>query len=84
MKLRRARVIHHVPVPGGVGPMTVATFIENTLQACIEYHDPRHNMATFPSLGKHPHVELRDLLAFGRLERESGARRRKSPLPMGW
>ena len=27
------------PVPGGVGPMTVATLIENTLQACVEYHD---------------------------------------------
>jgi methylenetetrahydrofolate dehydrogenase (NADP+)/methenyltetrahydrofolate cyclohydrolase len=26
------------PVPGGVGPMTVATLIENTLQACEEYH----------------------------------------------
>ncbi|EKE83820.1 bifunctional methylenetetrahydrofolate dehydrogenase/methenyltetrahydrofolate cyclohydrolase FolD [Idiomarina xiamenensis] len=26
------------PVPGGVGPMTVASLIENTLQACIEYH----------------------------------------------
>ncbi|RUO65711.1 bifunctional methylenetetrahydrofolate dehydrogenase/methenyltetrahydrofolate cyclohydrolase FolD [Pseudidiomarina planktonica] len=28
------------PVPGGVGPMTVATLIENTLQACEDYHDP--------------------------------------------
>ncbi|HGN1755017.1 TPA: bifunctional methylenetetrahydrofolate dehydrogenase/methenyltetrahydrofolate cyclohydrolase FolD [Proteus mirabilis] len=28
------------PVPGGVGPMTVATLIQNTLQACKEYHDP--------------------------------------------
>ncbi len=27
------------PVPGGVGPMTVATLIQNTLQACEEYHD---------------------------------------------
>ncbi|MTC72962.1 bifunctional methylenetetrahydrofolate dehydrogenase/methenyltetrahydrofolate cyclohydrolase FolD [Providencia sp. wls1919] len=26
-------------VPGGVGPMTVATLIQNTLQACEEYHD---------------------------------------------
>ncbi|WP_019250448.1 bifunctional methylenetetrahydrofolate dehydrogenase/methenyltetrahydrofolate cyclohydrolase FolD, partial [Yersinia pestis] len=25
------------PVPGGVGPMTVATLIQNTLQACEEY-----------------------------------------------
>jgi len=28
------------PVPGGVGPMTVATLLENTLQAA-EQHDPR-------------------------------------------
>lgn len=27
------------PVPGGVGPMTVASLIENTLQACVDYHD---------------------------------------------
>ena len=27
------------PVPGGVGPMTVATLIQNTLQACEEFHD---------------------------------------------
>lgn len=27
------------PVPGGVGPMTVATPIQNTLQACEEFHD---------------------------------------------
>ncbi|WP_225182214.1 bifunctional methylenetetrahydrofolate dehydrogenase/methenyltetrahydrofolate cyclohydrolase FolD [Pectobacterium aroidearum] len=27
------------PVPGGIGPMTVATLIQNTLQACEEYHD---------------------------------------------
>ena len=27
------------PVPGGVGPMTVGTLIQNTLQACEEYHD---------------------------------------------
>lgn len=26
------------PVPGGVGPMTVATLIENTLLACEQYH----------------------------------------------
>jgi methylenetetrahydrofolate dehydrogenase (NADP+)/methenyltetrahydrofolate cyclohydrolase len=26
------------PVPGGVGPMTVATLIENTLLACNEFH----------------------------------------------
>lgn len=29
------------PVPGGVGPMTVASLIENTLQACVDYHDAR-------------------------------------------
>lgn len=27
------------PVPGGVGPMTVGTLIQNTLQACEAYHD---------------------------------------------
>lgn len=27
------------PVPGGVGPMTVATLIQNTMQACEEFHD---------------------------------------------
>lgn len=27
------------PVPGGVGPMTVATLMQNTLQAYEEYHD---------------------------------------------
>ncbi|MDT9587047.1 MAG: bifunctional methylenetetrahydrofolate dehydrogenase/methenyltetrahydrofolate cyclohydrolase FolD [Candidatus Arsenophonus melophagi] len=27
------------PVPGGVGPMTVATLMQNTLQACEAYHD---------------------------------------------
>ncbi len=26
------------PVPGGVGPMTVASLIENTLEACEQYH----------------------------------------------
>ncbi|UDG80787.1 Bifunctional protein FolD protein [Candidatus Hartigia pinicola] len=31
------------PVPGGVGPMTVATLIQNTLQACEEYHDSSYN-----------------------------------------
>lgn len=28
------------PVPGGVGPMTVATLIQNTFDACEKYHDP--------------------------------------------
>ena len=27
------------PVPGGVGPMTVATLMENTLEACERFHD---------------------------------------------
>lgn len=27
------------PVPGGVGPMTVATLIQNTFDACEKYHD---------------------------------------------
>ncbi|MGL4859401.1 MAG: bifunctional methylenetetrahydrofolate dehydrogenase/methenyltetrahydrofolate cyclohydrolase FolD [Enterobacteriaceae bacterium] len=27
------------PVPGGVGPMTVATLMENTLDACEQFHD---------------------------------------------
>ncbi|WP_035343442.1 MULTISPECIES: bifunctional methylenetetrahydrofolate dehydrogenase/methenyltetrahydrofolate cyclohydrolase FolD [Dickeya] len=34
------RAAYITPVPGGVGPMTVATLIQNTLQACEEYHDP--------------------------------------------
>ena len=29
---------HITPVPGGVGPMTVASLIENTLLACEQYH----------------------------------------------
>ncbi|QKJ86250.1 bifunctional methylenetetrahydrofolate dehydrogenase/methenyltetrahydrofolate cyclohydrolase FolD [Paramixta manurensis] len=33
------RASYITPVPGGVGPMTVATLIENTLKACEEYHD---------------------------------------------
>ncbi|MGB8666133.1 MAG: bifunctional methylenetetrahydrofolate dehydrogenase/methenyltetrahydrofolate cyclohydrolase FolD [Serratia inhibens] len=33
------RAAYITPVPGGVGPMTVATLIQNTLQACEEYHD---------------------------------------------
>ncbi len=35
--VERASLI--TPVPGGVGPMTVATLMQNTLQACKEYHD---------------------------------------------
>jgi len=34
-----ARAAYITPVPGGVGPMTVATLIENTLEACERYHD---------------------------------------------
>ena len=34
-----ARASYIPPVPGGVGPMTVATLIENTLHACETYHD---------------------------------------------
>lgn len=35
--VKRAAFI--TPVPGGVGPMTVATLIQNTLQACEELND---------------------------------------------
>ena len=39
LKLRaQSRRLHH-PVPGGVGPMTVASLMENTLSACQDYHD---------------------------------------------
>lgn len=34
------RASYITPVPGGVGPMTVACLMENTLQACIELNDP--------------------------------------------
>lgn len=34
------RAVWITPVPGGVGPMTVATLMQNTLQACEMYHDP--------------------------------------------
>ncbi|MGF1737261.1 bifunctional methylenetetrahydrofolate dehydrogenase/methenyltetrahydrofolate cyclohydrolase FolD [Photobacterium satsumensis] len=37
--IARERARHITPVPGGVGPMTVATLIENTLLACEQYHD---------------------------------------------
>ncbi|MEA9390857.1 bifunctional methylenetetrahydrofolate dehydrogenase/methenyltetrahydrofolate cyclohydrolase FolD [Acerihabitans sp. TG2] len=33
------RASYITPVPGGVGPMTVATLIQNTLQACEDFHD---------------------------------------------
>ncbi|ARR49816.1 bifunctional methylenetetrahydrofolate dehydrogenase/methenyltetrahydrofolate cyclohydrolase FolD [Photobacterium damselae subsp. damselae] len=34
----KTRAKYITPVPGGVGPMTVATLIENTLLACEQYH----------------------------------------------
>lgn len=37
------RAAYITPVPGGVGPMTVATLIQNTLQACEEFHDVQPN-----------------------------------------
>lgn len=33
------RAAYITPVPGGVGPMTIASLLQNTLQACEEYHD---------------------------------------------
>ncbi len=35
-----ARASYITPVPGGVGPLTVATLMENTLYACETFHDP--------------------------------------------
>ncbi len=35
------RAGHITPVPGGVGPMTIACLLENTLYACQRYHDPQ-------------------------------------------
>lgn len=34
------RASYITPVPGGVGPMTVATLMQNTLQACNTWHAP--------------------------------------------
>lgn len=34
------RAAYITPVPGGVGPMTVATLMQNTLQACNTWHAP--------------------------------------------
>ncbi|WP_192945815.1 bifunctional methylenetetrahydrofolate dehydrogenase/methenyltetrahydrofolate cyclohydrolase FolD [Vibrio fluvialis] len=34
----RTRASFITPVPGGVGPMTVASLIENTMLACEQYH----------------------------------------------
>ncbi len=33
------RASYITPVPGGIGPMTIAMLIQNTLQACENYHD---------------------------------------------
>ncbi|RUO80395.1 bifunctional methylenetetrahydrofolate dehydrogenase/methenyltetrahydrofolate cyclohydrolase FolD [Idiomarina tyrosinivorans] len=38
-KAAAERASYITPVPGGVGPMTVASLIENTLEACEKYHD---------------------------------------------
>ncbi|XZQ57332.1 MAG: bifunctional methylenetetrahydrofolate dehydrogenase/methenyltetrahydrofolate cyclohydrolase FolD [Arsenophonus sp.] len=35
----RKRASWITPVPGGIGPMTVITLMQNTLQACERYHD---------------------------------------------
>lgn len=37
-EVARQRAAYITPVPGGVGPMTVATLIQNTLEACEKYH----------------------------------------------
>ncbi|MCG3813582.1 bifunctional methylenetetrahydrofolate dehydrogenase/methenyltetrahydrofolate cyclohydrolase FolD [Photobacterium damselae] len=37
----KTRAKYITPVPGGVGPMTVATLIENTLLACEQYHSDK-------------------------------------------
>ena len=36
----RERAAWITPVPGGVGPMTVATLLQNTLMAAEQFHDP--------------------------------------------
>lgn len=36
--IAKTKAAHITPVPGGVGPMTVASLIENTLIACEEFH----------------------------------------------
>ena len=36
--LAKENAAYITPVPGGVGPMTVASLIENTLIACEEFH----------------------------------------------
>ncbi|WP_167517832.1 bifunctional methylenetetrahydrofolate dehydrogenase/methenyltetrahydrofolate cyclohydrolase FolD [Vibrio metoecus] len=37
----RTRASFITPVPGGVGPMTVASLIENTMMACEQFHTER-------------------------------------------
>ncbi|KFZ31491.1 methenyltetrahydrofolate cyclohydrolase [Pseudidiomarina salinarum] len=37
-----SRAAFITPVPGGVGPMTVATLMQNTLYACDTWHAPEH------------------------------------------
>ncbi|WP_412513887.1 bifunctional methylenetetrahydrofolate dehydrogenase/methenyltetrahydrofolate cyclohydrolase FolD [Shewanella indica] len=37
--LASERASHITPVPGGVGPMTIASLLENTLFAAEQYHD---------------------------------------------
>lgn len=37
-EVARTRASFITPVPGGVGPMTVASLIENTLMACEQFH----------------------------------------------
>lgn len=44
--IARERADWITPVPGGVGPMTVASLIENTLEAYIEYHGATHRKLT--------------------------------------
>lgn len=40
-ELAKERADWITPVPGGVGPMTVASLIENTLEAYVEFHSAR-------------------------------------------
>lgn len=40
--LAKERADWITPVPGGVGPMTVASLIENTVEAYVEYHSDKH------------------------------------------
>ncbi|SHF83193.1 bifunctional methylenetetrahydrofolate dehydrogenase/methenyltetrahydrofolate cyclohydrolase FolD [Vibrio gazogenes] len=37
-QVAKERASYITPVPGGVGPMTVATLIENTMLACEQFH----------------------------------------------